>query len=163
MDTPTQPKHEVVSIPASNTYKLVMRHGVYSCPVSFPERSAMFATFRAAGATMDRLFLIKRTLECSCSVEAVEADGTLSSADKSQILAYLKDPLAAKLLDELDPSNQRFGAAVRFYVLDRDRVVWLPYEARMDSPCLAWTYYSLSELLNPATAPSARPADPEDA
>ena len=111
-------KHEIVSIPSANTYALVMRHGVYSCPVTYPVRSALYATFRRAGGAMDRLFLIKRFVECSCAVEAVEADANLSDADKQQILGYLKDPDARRLLDELDPTNPRFGAPVRFYVLD---------------------------------------------
>lgn len=153
---------EIVSIPAANTYDLVIRHGVYSCPVTYPVRSSLYATFRRAGGAMDRLFLVKRLVECRCIVEAVEADASLPDADKHQILGYLKDPDARHRLDELNSANPRFGASVRFYVLDRDRIVWLPYEAHMESPSVAWTYYSLRELLDPASAPSARPQDRDD-
>ena len=73
-----------------------------------------------------------------------------------------KDPEAAKILKELIPGSPDFGAPVRFYVLDRERVIWLPYVAKMDNPSVATVYYTLRKLLDPATAPSARPASNED-
>lgn len=155
--------HEVVSIPASNTLSLVLRHGVYSCPVSFPVRESLFATFRGAGSTMDRLFLVQSRRELPCSVEAVADDMSLPEAEKTRILAYLKDPEAAKKLKELNPADANFGAIVRFYLLDRERIVWLPYTAAMEKPSVAVVYYTLRELLDPATALSARPASYEEA
>lgn len=112
---------------------------------------------------MDRLFLIQDRRELPCSIEAIQNDTSLPGAEQTRILAYLKDPDAVKTLKELNPMDPDFGAPVRFYVLDRERVVWLPYTAKMENPSVATVYYTLRELLDPATAPSARPASLEEA
>lgn len=164
MDSDQIPSNrEVVSIPAGNTLPLVNRHGIYSCPVSYPVRESLYATFRETGSTMDRLFLIQDHLELPCSVEAIQNDTNLPDTERTRILAYLKDPDAAKTIKELNPENPAFGTPVRFYILDRERVVWLPYAAKMENPNVATVYYTLRELLDPATAPSARPASREEA
>lgn len=111
---------------------------------------------------MDRLFLVEKTYDRVCSVEAIQNDASIPQPHKDRILAYLKDPQAAAVLVELDPAHKDFARIVHFYVLDRIHAVWLPCKAKQEKPCEGHTYYALKELLNPATAMTARPSSQED-
>ena len=156
-----EPEEEVLSIPAANTFELVSRHAVYSCPADRKYKQSLYMTFRSTGAFMDRLFLVENTYDQVCSIDAVKNDPKIPESHKERILAYLKDPKAAEVLVELSPTHQDFARIVRFYVFDRVRVIWLPREAKPEKPCEGHVYYTLKELLNPAISMAARPASQE--
>ncbi len=157
-----QPEEEVLSIPAANTFELVSRHAVYSCPAARKYRDSIYMTFRSKGSTMDRLFLLEGVYDRVCTVDAIQRDATIPQPHKDRILAYLKDPKAAEVLVELDPTNKDFGQLVRFYVLDRIHAVWLPHQAKQERPSEGHAYYTLKELMNPVTSIAARPSSQEE-
>lgn len=156
------PEEEVLSIPAANTFELVSRHAIYSCPADRKYRDSIYVTFRSAGSVMDRLYRVEQTYAKPCSVEAITSDASIPDEYKARILAYLKDPQAAKTLVELDPTHKDFGRTVRFYLLDRSRVIWIPYPATQEKPSEGHAYYTLKELLNPVTSPAVRPSSQEE-
>ena len=111
---------------------------------------------------MDRLFLRKNTYRLPASLEMISGCPDIPNEDKKQILAYLKAAIGRNMIIEFDPAKPDYGNDIKVVVMDRDRVVWLPYQAEMERASVARVYYTLRELLDPRTAPSARPASQEN-
>lgn len=153
---------EVLSIPAGTSFDLAAQYAVYSCPISYSFRPSLYITLRKEGAVMDRLYLRKNTYRLPASLKTIAESPDIPEEDKKQILAYLKAAIGRNMITEFDPTQPDYGDDIKVVVMDRDRVVWLPYPAKMARAAVARVYYTLRELLDPRTAPVARPANQEN-
>lgn len=135
---------EVLSIPASKSWKIMEEHGlyIYSCPARYSYKKSIFVTFRKQGGAMSKLFKIKEILEfvptCTTTLDHLRKT---KHPHIDEVEKYLK--ITMKEWKGSWPYEK-----TRFYILNRDEVITLPIEKRYPLVLQRHTYFKIADFLS---------------
>ena len=133
---------EVLSVPAGETYELIKKYNIHSCPNRYKYKDSLYIAFREKdGGIMKKLYSIE-------DVFVINPKNT----SQFEMLKELNFKYIDNLIKYIEERKKGFGfekdEEYRFYILSNNDSINLPHCPRPHKNNTGNWYYKLAEILN---------------